>query len=296
MKRPDFRFWALLPAWAIMTLGLILPILVMVAVSFAIRGPYGGFSFGFSFDAYRQILFTEGWTGGLEFDPHYLIIVGRTMLLAGLTTMICMGLSFPVAYFIARLDPRRRSLLIYLVTLPFWVSMIVRVYAWLIILGNDGVLDKVLTGLGLKTTPGGFLFSNGAMLTGMIYSYIPLMILPVFASIEKIDTTLIEASHDLYGNRWVTLRRVILPSALPGLMAGAVLVFVPCLGTVLEPVLLGGGKMLMMGNLIENQFGGARDWPFGSALALMLMALVMIVLTIDGLRASRRQLAEAAAL
>jgi spermidine/putrescine transport system permease protein len=296
MKRLDFRFWALVPAWGVMTVGLILPILVMVAVSFGTRGPYGGFLFGFSFDGYRQILFSTGWTGGISFDPQYLVIVGRTIALAAFTTLISMFLSLPVAYYIARLDPRKKSLLIYLVTLPFWVSMIVRVYAWTIILGNGGVIDKVVTFLGFGPSPGGFLYSDGAMLTGMIYSYIPLMILPVFASIERLDPTLIEASHDLYGNRWVTLRRVIIPGTWPGLMAGAILVFVPCLGAVLEPVILGGGKVLMMGNLIGNQFGEARNWPFGAAMAMVLLALVMIVLTLDGLRASKRQLAEAAAI
>lgn len=289
MKLRDFRIWGLAPAWTIMTLALILPICVVVLVSVGTRGAYGGFSFGFDLSSYRKILFSTGWSGELEFNPQYLIIVGRTVFLAALTTVICMVLSFPVAYYIARLDAHRKSLLIYLVTLPFWVSMIVRVYSWLIILGNDGPLDRLLTTIGLKTEPGGFLFSNGAMLTGMIYSYIPLMILPVFASLEKLDPVLIEASHDLYGNRWVTLRRVIVPGALPGLLAGAMLVFVPCLGAVLEPVLLGGGKVLMMGNLIQNQFGGARDWPFGSAIALVLMAVVMIALMVNGLRASRRQ-------
>lgn len=288
MKPSDFRIWGLAPAWIIMALALVLPICVVVLVSLGTRGAYGGFEFGVSFASFQKILFSVGWTDELEFNPQYLIIIGRTFLLALVTTAICMVLSFPVAYHIARQAPGLKALLIYLVTLPFWVSMIVRVYSWIIILGNDGVLDKTLTGLGLKTEPGGFLFSNGAMLTGMIYSYIPLMILPVFAAIERLDTPMIEASHDLYANRWVTLRRVILPVAWPGLMAGAILVFVPCLGAVLEPVLLGGGKKLMMGNLIADQFGGARDWPFGSAIAIVMMATVMIVLTSNSLRAARR--------
>ena len=293
MKLSDFRIWGLAPAWIIMTLALILPICVVVLVSLGTRGSYGGFEFGFSFASFQKILFSVGWTDEREFNPQYLVIIGRTVLLASVTTVICMVLSFPVAYFIARQDADRKSLLIYLVTLPFWVSMIVRVYSWIIILGNDGVLDTVLTASGLKTTPGGFLFGAGAMLTGLVYSYIPLMILPVFAAIERLDTPMIEASHDLYANRWVTLRRVILPVAWPGLMAGAILVFVPCLGAVLEPVLLGGGKKLMMGNLIADQFGGARDWPFGSAIALVMMATVMAVLMTISLRAARREKSDA---
>lgn len=289
MKLRDFRIWGLAPAWTIMTFALILPICIVVLVSVSTRGAYGGFSYGFNLASYRKILFSVGWSGQTEFNAQYLIIVARTVVLAALTTGICMALSFPVAYFIARLDAQRKSLLIYLVTLPFWVSMIVRVYSWLIILGNNGPLDRLLRALDLKSAAGGFLFSNGAMLTGMVYSYIPLMILPVFASLEKLDPVLIEASHDLYGNRWVTLRRVIVPGAMPGMLAGAALVFVPCLGAVLEPVLLGGGKVLMMGNLIQEQFGGARDWPFGSAIALVLMAVVMIALLVNGLRAARKQ-------
>lgn len=288
MKLSNFRIWGLAPAWIIMVLALILPICVVVLVSLGTRGAYGGFEFGFSFASFQKIMFSIGWTDELEFNPQYMIIIGRTLLLALVTTAICMVLSFPVAYHIARQKPDLKTLLIYLVTLPFWVSMIVRVYSWIIILGNDGVLDRALSGLGLKTEPGGFLFGNGAMLTGMIYSYIPLMILPVFSAIERLDTPMIEASHDLYANRWVTLRRVILPVAWPGLMAGAILVFVPCLGAVLEPVLLGGGKQMMMGNLIADQFGGARDWPFGAAIALVMMATVMVVLTANSLRAARR--------
>lgn len=289
MKLPDFRIWGLAPAWIIMGFTLVIPILIVVAVSFATRGAYGGFSWGLSPASYIQILFTEGWSGGLEFSPQTLLIIGRTLWLAALTTAICMVLAFPVAYFIAQQHPQAKAVLIYLVTLPFWVSMIVRVYAWIIILGNDGVVEKSLRAIGLVENIDSLLFNNGAMLTGMVYSYIPLMILPVFASIEKLDGSLVEASHDLYGNRWVTLRRVILPLAWPGLMAGAILVFVPCLGAVLEPILLGGGKAMMMGNLIQTQFGGGRNWPFGAAIAIVLMALVMLVLLANARRSTLRR-------
>ena len=283
----DFRIWGLAPAWIIMALTLVVPIGIVVLVSLSTRGAYGGFEWGFSAASYVQLLFADGWSGGMEFNPQYLQIIGRTVWLAGLTTLICMILSFPVAYFIALQPANAKVILIYLVTLPFWVSMIVRVYAWIIILGNDGVIEKALRATGLVDGIDSLLFNNGAMLTGLVYSYIPLMILPVFASIEKLDAAYIEASHDLYANRWVTLRRVILPLAWPGLMAGAILVFVPCLGAVLEPLLLGGGKQMMMGNLIQTQFGGGRNWPFGAAIAITLLVLVMIFLTLNGLRAAR---------
>jgi len=288
MKARNFNFWGLVPAWAIMLLTLIVPIGIIVLVSFAERGPYGGFEWKFSLDAYRQILFAEDWSGTLAFNPQYLGIIARTVWLAALATLICALLSFPVAYFIAAQSSSVKSILIYLVTLPFWVSMIVRVYAWLLILGNDGVVEKTLTGLGLAGDIDSLLFNDGAMLVGLVYSYIPLMILPVYASVEKFDKSYIEAAHDLYGNRWTTLRRVIIPLVSPGLVAGAILVFVPCLGAVLEPTLLGGGKNIMMGNLIQTQFGTARNWPFGSAIAIVLLVLVMIVLIINARRAARR--------
>lgn len=283
-----FRFWGLVPAWAIMLFTLIIPVGIVIGVSFAERGAYGGFDWAFTTDSYREILFSLGWTDELEFNPKYLIIIGRTLALGLSATVICMLLSVPVAYVIAQSPGRWKPLLIYLVTLPFWVSMIVRVYAWLIILGNDGLAERLwrLLGGGDIDT---FLFTPGAMLVGMVYSYIPLMVLPVFAAIEKLDPALLEASHDLYANRWVTARKVILPLTWPGLAAGAILVFVPAIGTVLEPMLLGGGKQMMMGTLIQNQFGGARNWPFGAAIALVLMALVVIVLIVNARRASRKE-------
>ncbi len=287
MKRISFNVWGLLPAHVIMLLTLIVPIGIVVVVSFSTKGAYGGFDFIFTTQPYQQILFNEGWEGELEFNPQYLLIIGRTVLLALLTTAICLLISFPVAYFIAQRTGTVKAALIYLVTLPFWVSMIVRVYAWLIILGNEGVVEKTLRFTGIADDINSLLFNNGAMLVGMVYSYVPLMILPIFASIEKLDGALLEASHDLYGNRLVTLRRVIVPLTKPGMIAGAILVFVPCLGAVLEPTLLGGGKKLMMGNLIANQFGGARNWPFGAAIAIVLMSLVLIFLTVQGLRAAR---------
>ncbi len=294
-RRPLFGWnvLGLLPAHVIMLLTLIVPVGVIILVSFSTRGPYGGFDYIFTIAPYRQILFNEGWTGELEFNPQYLIVVGRTLLLALATTAICLACSFPVAYFISLQSRESKVALIYLVTLPFWVSMIVRVYSWIIILGNNGVVAKALLALGLPDI-GSLLFTDTAMLIGLVYSYIPLMILPIFASIEKLDPALVEASHDLYGSRFTTLRRVILPLCAPGMLAGAILVFVPCLGAVLEPTLLGGGKAMMMGNLIQLQFGAARNWPLGAAISIVLMASVLIFLTVRGLSAVRREGREAA--
>jgi spermidine/putrescine transport system permease protein len=284
----ELSFWGLLPSWLLMGFALLLPIAIITAVSVATRGAHGGFAWDFNIGSYRQILFNDGWTGELEFTPQYLLIIARTMLLAGATTLICLLFAVPVAYFISRQRPNRKAMLVYLVTLPFWVSMILRVYAWMIILGKEGTLPRFLEALGF---PAGlsFMFNDGATLTAMVYTAMPLMILPVFASIEKLDGTLIEASHDLYGDRWVTLRRVILPLTAPGIIAGAILVFVPALGAVLEPSLMGGGKQMMMGTLIQLQFGGARNWPFGAAIAMTLMAVVLIVLIVTAVRATRKE-------
>lgn len=289
---PGWNVAGLLPAQIIMLLTLVVPIGIIVMVSFATRGPYGGFEYEFTIAAYRQLLFNEGWTGELEFNPQYLIIIGRTLLLSFLATVICLLLSFPVAYFIALQKPALKVVLIFLVTLPFWVSMIVRVYAWLIILGNNGVIVQAARFFGLGDNMGSLLFNNWAMLVGLVYSYIPLMILPIFASIEKLDRSLVEAAHDLYASRLTTLRRVILPLCKPGIVAGAILVFVPSLGAVLEPILLGGGHNMMMGNLIQMQFGGARNWPLGAAIAIVLMVMVMIFLIVQGLRSMRAEALE----
>lgn len=284
----NLAFWGLLPTWLLMGFALILPIVIIAAVSVATRGSHGGFTWDLDFSAYRQILFNEGWTGELEFTPQYLLIILRTFLLAGATTILCLLFAVPVAYFISRQPQRRKAILVYLVTLPFWVSMILRVYAWMIILGKDGTLAWALEFLGLPKGSS-FMFNDGATLTAMVYTYMPLMVLPVFASIEKLDGTLIEASHDLYGNRWTTLRRVILPLTAPGIIAGAILVFVPSLGAVLEPTLMGGGKQMMMGSLIQLQFGGGRNWPFGAAIAITLMVLVMLFLIFAALREARKE-------
>lgn len=286
MRRFGFTFWGLLPSQVLMLLTVIVPLGIVLAVAFSTKGAYGGFEFKFSFNAFRSLLFSQGWTDELEFNPQYLIIIGRSIILALITAVICMIISFPVAYTIARQNGRRKTLLIYLVTLPFWTSMIVRIYAWVVIFSKNGPLEASLQMIGIDTGSDGFLYTNGAMLVGMVYSYVPLMILPVYAALEKLDIALIEASHDLYAARWRTLRRVILPLTWPGMIAGFILVFVPSLGAIIEPVLLGGGKKMIMGNLIMNQFGIDRNWPFGAAVAIVLMSLIMVVLLARGLRSA----------
>lgn len=284
----------LMPAYLMMFLLMIIPLGIIFYVSIMTSDPYGGYQSVFSLESYQQILFTYDWDDNLNLNFQYLIIIARTLLLAGATAIICLLISFPVAYFISRQSNSTKALLLYLITLPFWVSMVIRVYAWVLILSNDGVLESSLRFMGFVTDLDSLLYNNNAMLVGMVYSYIPLMILPIYASIEKLDARLTEASSDLYATRYKTLTRVILPLCKPGIVAGFILVFVPCLGTVLEPMLLGGGKTMMMGNLIQNQFSIARNWSFGASLAMVLLVIVMLFLMWNA-RKSSRPIAEGSA-
>ena len=186
-------------------------------------------------------------------------------------------LGFPLALFLSRAG-RRKNLYLSLVILPFWTSFLVRTYAWMFLLRDTGLINTVLQKLGLIHEPLPLLYNDGAVILGLVYGYLPFMVLPLYATLERIDRALIEASADLGAGPWQTLAHVIVPLSGPGIRAGAVLVFIPCLGAYLTPDLLGGGKSVMIGNLIQNQFTTARDWPFGSAVSLALMAIVMVLL------------------
>ena len=286
MSRRLNNLLGLAPAYVVMLFLMVIPLFIVFYVSLMSSDPYGGYKAIFSLESYTQLFFAEDWDGVLQFDLQYTWIIVRTLVLSLIAVILCLLLSFPVAYFISRQPNNRKALWLFFVTLPFWVSMVVRVYAWIIILADDGVLESGLRMTGLVGDIDSMLYTEGAMLTGMIYSYIPLMILPIYASIEKLDGNLIEAANDLYASRITTLFTVIIPLCKPGMVAGAILVFVPCLGTILEPVLLGGGKKLMLGNLIYMQFTTARNWSFGSSLAIVLLCLVVLILFVNARRAA----------
>ena len=286
-RKLSWNVIGLMPAYLMMLFLMIIPLGIILYVSIMTSDPYGGYHGIFSLESYQQILFNYDWDDNLSLNLQYLIIIARTLLLAMATACICLLVSFPVAYYISQQSNSTKALLLYLITLPFWVSMVIRVYAWVLILSNDGVLESGLTFLGLTSGFDSLLYNNKAMLVGMVYSYIPLMILPIYASIEKVDTRLIEAASDLYSTRFKTLTKIILPLCKPGIIAGFILVFVPCLGTVLEPMLLGGGKTMMMGNLIQNQFSIARNWSFGASLSVILLIIVMLFLMWNARRQSR---------
>jgi spermidine/putrescine transport system permease protein len=244
----------------------LLPILILLAYSVMPRGAYGGVTPGFTLEHYRRFL-----------DPLYLGILRRTVWLSFLCTVACLLLAYPTAWFIAR-SGRRRNLLLFLAVLPFWTSSLVRTYAMIFLLRDSGLVNRVLLDTGLIHAPLRLLYTEGAVLVGLVYGALPFMILPIYASLEKLDPALLEAAEILGARSWARFTRVIWPLTLPGVVAGSLLVFVPSLGSFVVPDLLGGARQMMIGNLIQNQFGPARNWPFGSAAAFAVMALVMVAM------------------
>jgi spermidine/putrescine transport system permease protein len=270
-----------LSAPAVIIIGLfgILPLMIMVIYSFLEAGEYGGVVWNFSTDAYVSFLFQRDiFDGTLSFSPDYLIIYLRSIVLAFATTIICLALGFPTAYFMATRPPHRRQLWVFLITIPFWSNLLVRTLAVMLIIRDEGIINDVLLWLGLIDKPIVMLFTNFAVMLGLLYSFLPFMVLPLYASLEKMDFRLVEAGFDLYATRGRVLRRIIIPLAKPGIVAGCLLVFIPAIGAYVTPLILGGGKHLMIGALIALQFGTSRNWPLGSAQALILMAGVLIAL------------------
>ncbi|MDW3710723.1 MULTISPECIES: ABC transporter permease [unclassified Pseudomonas] len=279
------------PALLAIGLFLIVPILLVVGYSLMEANPYGGVEPVFSTESYLSLLFERQLDDSLAFVDAYLLIALRSIGIAAATTLVTLLIGFPVAVWLAMQPPHKRGLLIFLITVPFWANLLIRTYAWILLLRETGVVNGTLVGLGLVDQPLQLLYTDGAVLLGLVYTYAPFVVLPIYATLEKMDMRLLEAAQDLYAGRWRTLRTVVLPIARPGILAGAILTFVPCLGAMVAPELLGGGTRMMLGNLIFRQFSDARNWPFGSALALVLMAAVMLVLTLYALRAERVRIA-----
>jgi spermidine/putrescine transport system permease protein len=256
------------------------PLVIMVIYSWLEPGLYGGVEWQFFHLNYGRIL---GWadTRYEKFDPVYLWIFLRSLRLALLTVMTSLLISYPAAFWVARMQPRRRTFMIFLITLPFFVSLIVRLFAWVLILRTSGFLNQFLMGLGLISEPLDLLYQDVAVIIGMTYIFIPFMFLPIYGSVEKLDQSQLEASADLGARGWQTFIRIILPATLPGIAAGSVITFIPALGNFIVPSVLGGAKVLMIGNLIEQQFLSARNWPFGAALAMLVMTAVLGLLIIQ---------------
>ena len=257
----------------------IMPLSIVLVYSFLQPGDFGGVSWVMSFDAYVQLLFERDiFDETLSFTTDYLEIFFRSVSLGLFTTVTCLLVGFPTAYFIATQPPARRNAWLFLITIPFWTNLLIRTYAMLLILRDQGMINLTLIEIGLIERAIPMLYTDFAVCLGLVYAYLPFMVLPIYASLEKLDFRLVEASYDLYATRFKVLQRIIIPLAKPGIAAGCILVMIPSLGAYITPALLGGGKSLMIGNLIELQFGQARNWPFGSAIALVLMVLVMLSL------------------
>jgi len=283
------RIFGLVPVWVTIGVLMIGPLMIMAAVSLMQANVYGGVHPQLDFSSYAQILFDTNLFDEREFNPAYLIIIMRSFTLALGATFLALLIGFPAAYFIARQPDHRKSLLVFLITIPFWTNLLVRTFAWVIILGRGGFMDQVASVFGLIEGDESInlMYTNTAILIGLVYSYLPLMVLPLYASMEKMDVRLLEAGADLYASRFDLIRRIILPLTMPGIIGGSILVFVPCLGAFIAPDLLGGGKKLMLGSLVQLQFATSRNWPFGAAIAMMLLAIVVIALMINA-KAARR--------
>lgn len=278
------RLGLIAPGMAVLAVFLVAPLAIMLLVSFLQPGEYGGVKWGqYSLEAYVNFLYERDFDDSLVFNTDYLGIFQRSFWLAVATTAGCLLIGFPTALYLALQSERRRNLLLFLVTVPFWTNLLVRVYAWML-LRNGGLVDGALGVFGVPEGSLGLLYSNAAVMIGLLYSFLPFMVLPIYTSLEKLDWRLVEAAFDLGANRWQALKRVILPLALPGMLAGATLVFIPALGNYIIPELLGGGKALMIGNLIQLQFGSGHNWPLGAALAFSLFSLVLLALLFNGLR------------
>lgn len=257
-------YWLLAPSVLWSVVFLLIPLTVVGVVSFAARGTYGGVIWRFSLENYRDL-----W------HVVYARILGQSLILASLTTMICLVMGLPLAYYIARLSPRRQAVWLMLIMIPFWTNFLVRTYAWMFILRTEGLLNTLLLGLGVITTPLDLLYTDTAVLIGLVYGYLPFMVFPLYATLERLDQAVIEAARDLYADQWSVFRRVIVPLAKPGIIAGCLLVFIPSFGAFLTPDLLGGARNMMVGNLIQHEYLVARDWPLGSAVSLVLLMIVI---------------------
>ena len=279
MARNRTRAALLTPALLIVTIGALAPVVVIAVYSFLVPGDYGGVKWQFTLQNWVNVVAERDFlTDEITFATAHLEIFWRSVKLAFLTTVLTLIFGFPAAYFIATRPPQKRDLWLMLIMLPFWTNLLIRIFAVMQLIRNDGIINNLLMGLGITDAPVQMLYSEFAILMGMTYVYLPLMVLPLFAAIDRFDMRLLEAGYDLYASRMQVLRRVILPIVKPGIVAGSILVFIPCLGAYVTPRILGGGKLMMIGNFIELQFGQGRNWPLGAAISMLLLIVVTIAL------------------
>ena len=263
-QKRSIQFYLLLaPGAAWLLLFFALPLLIVLLYSFFTRGPYGNVVYDFTLDNYVRLA-----------NPIYLQILLRSLWMAVTAMLISLLLGYPLAWFIVRQPSRWRPLLLLLVIIPFWTNFLVRTYAIIVLLRTEGVINGLLQSWGVIEAPLDLLYNSGAVTLGLVYGYLPFMVLPIYASLEKLDPSLMEAAQDLGANAWRSFWRVMLPLTMPGVAAGSILVFIPAIGAFITPDLLGGAKVMMIGNLTEQQFLSARNWPFGAAVSIVLMLIV----------------------
>ena len=263
-QKRSIQFYLLLaPGAAWLLLFFALPLLIVLLYSFFTRGPYGNVVYDFTLDNYARLA-----------NPIYLQILIRSLWMAVTAMLISLLLGYPLAWFIVRQPSRWRPLLLLLVIIPFWTNFLVRTYAIIVLLRTEGVINGLLQSWGVIEAPLDLLYNAGAVTLGLVYGYLPFMVLPIYASLEKLDPSLMEAAQDLGANAWRSFWRVMLPLTMPGVAAGSILVFIPAIGAFITPDLLGGAKVMMIGNLIDQQFLSARNWPFGAAVSIVLMLIV----------------------
>lgn len=258
-------FVFLSPGLTYLVVLLLVPLVLVLSYTLFQRGRFGGVVYEVTGENFSRLI-----------DPLYLSVLGTSLKIAGLTTLLALLLGYPTAYLIAQLPRKWKTIALVAVVLPFWTNFIIRVYAWIILLNGPGLLNSGLKALGLG--PYELLYNQGAIILGLLYSYLPLMVLPLYAAIERLDPQLREASANLGASAFSTFRKVTLPLTVPGVLTGCLFVFVPSFGNFVIPEMLGGGKSVMVGNLIRTEFLSARDWPFGSALTLALVAVLVVLL------------------
>jgi spermidine/putrescine transport system permease protein len=272
------RFFTLPALFIVFVFG-VLPLVLICIYSFLKPYQNGGVVWQFSTDAYLNFLFQRDiFDDTLQFSPDFLIIYARSIFYALFTTIVCLLLGFPTAYFMATRPPEQRNWWVLLITIPFWSNLLVRTVAIMFIIRDEGLINDALIYFHIIDQPITMLYTDFAIILGLLYSFLPFMVLPLYSSLEKMDFRLVEAGYDLYASRWQVLKRIIIPLAKPGIVAGSLLVFIPALGAYVPPLILGGGRHLMIGDLIAQQFGSGRNWPLGSAQALILMAAVLVAL------------------
>lgn len=281
IERDRIRAVAFLLSPITLLLGIffLIPLGITIVYSFLEPGLYGGVVWSFYPYNYGRLF---GWPlgAGEEFEPLYIEIILNSLKYAMLTVIVSLILCYPVAFWVSRMSGLAKNLMLFAITLPFFANLLIRIYAWLLLMRPTGTINSTLMALGVVDEPLNMMFTEFAVIVGLVYVLIPFMFLPIYASVERLDWSLVQASQDLGATPFQTFRRIILPLTSPGILGGCVIVFIPALGNFIVPAFLGGSKVQLVGNVIERQFLQARNWPFGSTLSTVIMVSVMLVVLI----------------